>query len=270
MKSKQEILAWEARWAMPAALATLAAIGLVIVAILIVSQGSADGDAAMLREVQQNRGDHLLASILQAIGVGLLAAPLYFLFRAAQARSPKVLGMMVGLVVAGPLFLGVLAILSGLSTLDAASDFVAMGVQGTGDHANEIAKDAVNEAPLYPVAFAFGIAGPLSFAIAMFYTATQAMRTGLLTRFWGSLGMALGAVSFLFFQFTLLWFVYLGILLLGRVPGGKPPAWAAAEAIPWPTPGEKAAAEMAPPPPSSEELEPSDPGEPRRKRKQRD
>ena len=77
----------------------------------------------------------------------------------------------------------------------------------------------------------------------MVYTCLYAMRVGLLPRFWGSLGMALGAVSFLFFQFALLWFVYLGILLLGRVPGGKPPAWEAGEAIPWPTPGDKAAAE---------------------------
>lgn len=276
MNSKQEILAWEARWSFPAALATLAAIGFVIASVIVVSQGSAGGDAAVLREVQQHRGDHLLGSILQAIGVGLLAVPLYFLFRAAQARSSKVLGMMVGLVIAGPLFLGVLAILSGISTLHAASDFVAMGVQGTGDRADEIAKDAINEAPLYPLTFAFGIAGPLGFAIAMFYTATQAMGTGLLTRFWGSLGMALGAVSFLFFQFALLWFVYLGILLIGRVPGGKPPAWDAAEAIPWPTPGEKAAAEMAPPgseDPAEPALPDADPaagsGE-RRKRKQRD
>ncbi len=53
----------------------------------------------------------------------------------------------------------------------------------------------------------------------------HAMRAGLLTRFWGSLGMALGAVSFLFFQFALLWFVYLGFLIAGWVPGGRPPAW---------------------------------------------
>jgi hypothetical protein len=59
--------------------------------------------------------------------------------------------------------------------------------------------------------------------------------------------MALGAVSFLFFQFALLWFIYLGFLLIGRVPGGKPPAWESGEAIPWPTPGEKAAAEISPP-----------------------
>ena len=69
--------------------------------------------------------------------------------------------------------------------------------------------------------------------------ALYAMRTGLLTRFWGSLGMALGAVSFLFFQFTLLWFVYFG-LLAGR-PGARrsPPAWQQGEAEPWPTPGRK-------------------------------
>ena len=77
----------------------------------------------------------------------------------------------------------------------------------------------------------------------MFYTALYGMRTGLLTRFWGSLGMALGAVSFfpVFFQFAVLWFVYLGLLIVGRVPGGRPPAWAAGEPVPWPTPGEKAA-----------------------------
>jgi hypothetical protein len=62
--------------------------------------------------------------------------------------------------------------------------------------------------------------------------------------------MALGAASFViatFFFLTLLWFVYLAFLLIGRVPGGRPPAWESGEAIPWPTPGEKAAAELSPP-----------------------
>jgi hypothetical protein len=70
------------------------------------------------------------------------------------------------------------------------------------------------------------------------------MRVGLLTRFWGSLGIALAAVSVFFFQFALLWFVYLGLLLLGLVRGGRPPAWQSGEAEPWPTPGEKAAQQM--------------------------
>ena len=49
----------------------------------------------------------------------------------------------------------------------------------------------------------------------MVYTCLHAMRVGLLTRFWGSLGMALGAVSFIFFSLVLLWFIYLALLLLG-------------------------------------------------------
>ena len=74
------------------------------------------------------------------------------------------------------------------------------------------------------------------------------MRAGLLTRFWGSLGMAVGVAALIgFFPFSLIWFIYLGLLLLGRVPGGRPPAWAAGEAVPWPTPGEKAAAELEAP-----------------------
>ena len=114
----------------------------------------------------------------------------------------------------------------------------------------------------------------------MVYTCLHAMRTGLLTRFWGSLGMALGAVSFIFFQFALLWFVYLGLLLLGRVPGGRPPAWESGEAIPG-RPGEKAAAELEAAGRGSSKrtaarsrvrgADAEGPaGEPRRKRKQRD
>ena len=90
----------------------------------------------------------------------------------------------------------------------------------------------------------------------MVYTCLYAMRVGLLTRFWGSLGIALGAVSFLFFQFTLLWFIYFGILLLRR--DSQPPAWETGEPTPWPTPGDKAAAAMDPP---SQLEEPEDPTE---------
>jgi hypothetical protein len=72
--------------------------------------------------------------------------------------------------------------------------------------------------------------------------------------------------------------------VLDRLPGGRPPAWDAGEAIPWPSPGEKAAAELAGPDgeldydPESPGLregeaeadEPGDGGAERRKRKQRD
>jgi len=245
-------LEWEARWSRPAALASLIGIAAVVAAIVVATQGvgTADGDSELLRNVDANRDAQLLSSILQAIGVGLLAAPLYFLFRAANARSEAMRGQLVGVVVAAPIFLGVLAILSGLSTLSAASDFVADevprliadGVALNSERANEVANDTIADAPLRPLAAGFGLGGQLGFVIGMFYTAMHAMRAGLLTRFWGSLGMALGAVSFIFFQFALLWYVYLGLLLAGWAPGGRPPAWKTGEAMPWPTPGEKAGA----------------------------
>jgi hypothetical protein len=283
--NRAELLAWEARWSRPAALATLAAILLIVAAIAVATQGvgNGGGDSELLRNVDAHRSAQLVSSILQAIGVGLLAAPLYYLFRAAKARSEAMRGQLVGVVVAAPLFLAVLAILSGVSTLHAASDFVssevprlmAKGVALGSDRANEAANDTITEAPLRGLALGFELAGRIGFVVAMFYPAMYAMRTGLLTRFWGSLGMALGAVSFIFFQFTVLWFIYLGLLLAGWLPGGRPPAWASGEAMPWPTPGEKAAAAMGEgeEPPSEREAS-EDPASlesvERRKRKQRD
>jgi hypothetical protein len=282
--SREQALAWERRWARPSAFAAFAAVGFVIAAIVVASAGvgTGDGDSELLRNVDAHRTAQVISSILQAIGVGLLAAPLYYLFRAARARSDAVRGQLVGIVIAAPLFLAVLAILSGVSTLHAASSFVtddvprllAKGVALNSDRANELASDAITAAPLRELAAGFGLGGQIGFAVAMAYTCLHAMRTGLLTRFWGSLGMALGAVSFIFFQFALLWFVFLGLLLIGFVPGGRPPAWASGEAEPWPTPGEKAAAAMADPPGEPEEPDTEVPrlpeGDERRKRKQRD
>jgi hypothetical protein len=253
---KEAILAWEQRWSRPVALATFASILLIVAAILVVKIGigSSSGNADLLRTIQGHRGAELLSSILQAIGVGLLAAPLYYLFRSAKARSEKMRGQLVGVVVAAPLFLAGLAILSGLATLHAASDFAthelphlaAKGIALDSDRANEAASDVINEGALRSLAFGFWIAGTIGFLVGMIYTSLYAMRTGLLTRFWGSLGVALGAVSIIYFQFTLLWFIYIGLLLLGIVPGDKPPAWRSGKAEPWPTPGEKAAADLAP------------------------
>jgi hypothetical protein len=256
-------LAWEGRWARPAALAAFASAFLVIAAIIVGHQGigGGSGESELLRDIDAHPGAELISSILQAIGVGLLALPLSFLFRAANARSERMRGQLIGVVIVAPIFLAALAILSGVSTLHAASDFVsteaprltAKGVALGSDRANEIAKETVDDASLRTLAAGFGFAGQIGFIVAMVYTCLHAMRVGLLPRFWGSLGMALGAVSFIFFQFALLWFIYLGFLLIGRVPGGKPPAWESGEAIPWPTPGEKAAADISPKPEDPED-----------------
>jgi hypothetical protein len=112
---------------------------------------------------------------------------------------------------------------------------------------DDAAANALSDASLTPLATVLTLGGGLLFAIALFYTCLWAMRTGLLSRFWGSLGIALGiAVLIGFVILAVIWFVYLGLLFLGLLPGGKPPAWEAGEAVPWPTPGERAAAELEP------------------------
>jgi hypothetical protein len=101
--------------------------------------------------------------------------------------------------------------------------------------------------------------GLLGLIVAMAYTSLQALRAGLLTRFVGSLGVGLGVAAIFIPPLVLLPAVlwagflgYLGLLFLDRAPGGRPPAWAAGEAIPWPRPGDE---ETSAPRPSPDAIE---------------
>ena len=90
--------------------------------------------------------------------------------------------------------------------------------------------------------------GLLSLVFGMIYTNLWAMRTGLLSRFWGALGMAFG----LFLVIPLfppipglvLWFAAIGLMFLGLWPRPLPPAWEAGEAVPWQRRGD----DLGPPP----------------------
>jgi hypothetical protein len=242
MNGKAQILERESRWAMPVALSTLAAVVLVVASVIVVSSafGGNDSEARFLREIDANNGSLLLGYLMRALGSGLLAIPLAYLFIAARDRSDAVRGQLIGVVIAGPLFLLVLNVLQGISLIDAASQFASAGA-AAGQTADDAAQAAIDDAALHSVAAGFGLGGAIGFAVGMAYSCFHAMRAGLLPRFWGTLGMALGVVSFLFFQFALLWFIYLGLLVSGRLPGGRPPSWEAGEAVPWPSPGEKVA-----------------------------
>lgn len=310
---KEAALEWESRWAVPVAMATLAAVILIIVS-LFVSEVSGSGDAEVLRSVDAHSGSALLSGLMRAVAFALLAFPLVYLFRAVRVRSDRVRTQLIGLVVAAPLFLGLSSGFQAVAQQEAADEFVAGEAKSTltqkeakedcveerrdesGDflvdeyepakgesplkacetrkREDDAASNAQTEAAFTPFATGLGIAGGLGFVVALFYSCLWAMRMGLLTRFWGSLGMALGvAALFGLMPFVLLWFLYFGVLLLDRLPGGRPPAWAAGEAVPWPTPGEKAAAELEPAEGWEEsEAEGGDDGEsgPRRKRKQRE
>lgn len=276
MTAKAELIERERRRALPVALLTMAAVVAFIASTIVVGTTfSADGEAESLRELDSSSGSYLLAGALRALGSLLLLAPLLYLFRATEGRSESLRGQLIGVVYVAPLFMAAGAIVTTLASLDAASDFVAEGITGSGEGADDRATDFLQEASLRNLATGLSLAGALGFAVIMVYSCLHAMRVGLLSRFWGSLGMALGAVSFIFIQFLpfiLLWFIYLGLLIAGWVPRGRPPAWAAGAAIPWPTPGEQAAAKLEgpedDPDPEPAENVPRQRGE-RRKRKRR-
>ena len=302
----------ESKWALPTALATFLAVVLIVVSIPLNSV-SGTGTAEVLRSTDAHSGSVAAVALLQGLAFLLLALPLLYLFNSIRARSGRVRSQLLGLVIAAPLFLAVSTGLSGVRSQEAADNFAAGEAKSTlsqkeakeeceSDRKDEGAEDfaaefepkkgetplaacerrktaddeasnAVSEASLTPLVTGLGFAGALGLLITLFYCCLWGMRTGLLTRFWGSLGMALGIVILLgLLPLALIWFAYFGLLIVGKVPGGKPPAWEAGEAIPWPTPGERAAAELEP---SEEPQEtPADgsasaDGE-RRKRKQRE
>jgi hypothetical protein len=81
----------------------------------------------------------------------------------------------------------------------------------------------------------------LGLIVMMVYVPLQSLRAGLIPRFLGSLGIALGASMILILPIAVIamlaWTGFLGLLFVGKVPGGRPPAWEAGEAIPWQRPG---------------------------------
>lgn len=319
--SKSQIVAREGQWFTRVGIAgVLGGVLALIGFILLQSAIGGDANFESLLEADENSGNVWLAGILTGIGYFLVAAPLYFLFRAAQARSERVKNQMVGLVLLGPLLLGISAPLISGGTQEAATSYIDGKVEPdktAGEIKDECAEDkedksaedfekdfpevegktglaacedkkteeskasqAIKDSTLLKIGQFAGLAGGLSLVVGLLYVGLWTMRTGLLTRFWGSLGMAVGFASIIGFSpLTFLWFIFVGLMLTGAMRG-RPPAWEAGEAIPWPSPGEKAAEELQPSDPDaidvdSEEVDPPGPngdgngGEPPRKRKKR-
>lgn len=320
-RTRSQILAWEGKWFVPTGLATFAVVALLIIAAVVISSVSGEGEAELLHKAAEHSSDVTLSSVLEAIGFVLMVAPLYFLFRAAASRSDRMRYQLVGLVIAAPLFFAASAITNAAATNEASDQFEAgqakstltateaavecrsdLKDEGSKDFnekwdegkspaedcattkvADDEAENALSDASMRGLATGLGLGGRLGLAIALFYSCLYGMRTGLLSRFWGSLGMALGVAALLLLvQFTLIFFLYFAVLLIGKIPGGRPPAWAAGEAIPWPSPGQKIAAQMEPSDPDAIDVDaveedpespngnggPSDDG-PRKKRKRR-
>jgi len=192
-----------------------------------------------LRSIDENSQALLYASIARAIGFALLAVPLVYLFRAAQARTDRVNSLFLGIVIIGPVLLAAQGLITWSAQSDVAAQFVAQS-PGVGD-IYSLADNLAEDSGALSTATGLVLPGMLALIFSMIYVPLWAVRTGLLSRFFGTLGMALGASIILLLQIALLlilcWFLYFALIILGRIPNGRPPAWDAGEAVPRPAPG---------------------------------
>lgn len=240
--SKAQIIEREERWATPVAIATLLGAALVIATVFIDSAIiDTSSDASQLRTADEHATEFQLLAFLRAIGLAALSPSLFHLFRAAEARSEAVKHVLIGFAFIGPLLFALQGVLGAFALTDVAADFVVDPPAGE-KAADTFAENLVEDSSFYATAQGLLFPALLGLVIGLIYIPLQAVRTGLLTRFMGTLGMALG-VSMILIPFgilgVLLWFVYLGLVIGGWLPGGRPPAWAAGVAIPWLPPGEE-------------------------------
>ena len=118
-----------------------------------------------------------------------------------------------------------------------------------------------------------GLAPSLAFGFSFVMISLSAMRAGLLSRFMGILGIIVGVLYVIPLLgggppiVNIFWTGALAALFLDRWPGGRGPAWAAGEAIPWPSAMDQAKAREAAK--QGEQPEPEEPSAPKPSRKKK-
>jgi hypothetical protein len=258
----EEILAEEAAGRQRAGFAALAAAALTILGVILTTLGQpsssqfddkivtvvdAMGRTANGQPIPPGRisafavdvGQHPWVPILGAIVYGFGSLAIFFamayLFRATRARKPGMAQIALILAAVGSVGFGI-----GRAVSEVARYLGAHGFVDAVDKTNSAAADALS-----PTATLVGqliwetCALALGFGIAII--SLNAMRVGLLTRFMGVLGVIVGVAVAPILPIDsqgiirVFWLAALGMLFLGRLPGGTPRAWATGEAEPWPT-----------------------------------
>ena len=187
--------------------------------------------------------DANLASLLVGVALSALAPvamglALAFLIRATRNRRPDLSRVLEPLVIASGVLLGVTQLVLGTIVL------TRQAALATAADQSAAAVRQVSEATGLSVAQSVGLFAQFGLAGGGFvYGSLSAMRVGLLTRFMGILGIAVG-VLYVLGPFLLggnqtiiqtFFLLALGLLFRGRWPGGVPPAWVSGQAEPWPT-----------------------------------
>jgi hypothetical protein len=175
----------------------------------------------------------VIANVVQALGWAGVAITLYFLFESARARNPVLNKYFAWIAVGGATLIAVSGIASAITIAIKAHQFVTTGDQ-TYQQANHLTSGPLLAGLSYANLF-----GLLLGAVGFVLISLNAMRTGLLTRFMGYLGIFAGIlVLFVVTPVPVVqsyWLVALGYMISGRWPTGLPPAWVTGRVEAWPS-----------------------------------
>jgi hypothetical protein len=235
--TRDEQLAWEARWAQPAAIAAFVAALSLLVSAMIFFPKDREGiqrGPDLLLSINDQSGAYLASAILMALGAFLLLGVFLYLFRTIEARGGGVPHWFIYLVIAAPVIFAISALVYAFQAVDIADEF-ASGRPIRGEAGDDRARDLSD---ISGVLLAFQTAGTVGVAFLFVMLPLRARRVGLLTPFMGILGAIAGAL--VVFQLAgisavvqAFWLGAVGVLFIGRWPGGRGPAWESGEAEPW-------------------------------------
>jgi hypothetical protein len=194
-------------------------------------------------EIASHYGDQWVLVALGGLfsGLGLLvSAPvLYGLIRASWRRRPSFPRWFVWTPIVGGVLFGLGTIIAIVYQAVQYHDFSQLPLmQQTNGAANDTLTGARDD--LSAVRVLAGV-GSLAAAIGLGAASLSAMNVGLVTKVIGAIGVMLAllvVIPLLGQQGDFLrafWFIALGFTLLGRWPGGRPPAWDSGEPRPWPS-----------------------------------
>jgi hypothetical protein len=264
--TREEQLEWEARWARPAGITAIVAGALLLISAMTFFPEDREGierNPDLLLSIDEQSGAYLASAVLGAIAALLLIGVFLFLFRAAVARGAGVPRWFIYLVVAAPVLYAVSTVAGAIEAIDLGEEF-AGGQPIRGEAGEDRARDLGGADALL---VALATAGTVGLAFLFVMLPLRARRVGLLTPFMGILGVIAGVL--VVFQLTgvsaviqAFWLGALGLLFLGRWPGGRGPAWASGEAEPWPSTAQRRGLRPMPGSEEPAELDPSVPPEP--------
>jgi hypothetical protein len=256
--TRDDQLAWEARWALPAAIAAFGAAVLLVISATIFFPKNREGVGRtpdLLLSIDDQSSAYVASAVLTALAALLLLGVFYYLFRLVEARQGGVPHWFVYLVYGAPVLFAIGSLVYAVQAVDIADQF-ASGTPIRGQAGEDRAKDLSD---ISPALIAAQTAGTVGVAFLFVMLPLRARRVGLLTPFMGILGAIAGAL--IVFQLAGVsaiiqgfWLVALGLLLIGRWPGGRGPAWETGEAQPWPSAAQRRAelaGEAAPPGPDA-------------------